>query len=611
MKAIQPKNDKPKYSWRDNIQALRYLPRFFALIFQTSPRLFILNIVCRLVKAVIPIVMLWVGKLIIDEIIAQQGVGGSDLDQLWIYIAIELGLAILSNLVGRAIDLTDGLMGDLYSNKSSVDLIAKSAQIALSQLEDADFYDKLERARRQTTTRVTLMSNALSQAQDLITVISLVAGLVVIYPLLLLILFIAIIPSFINEIKFSSASYSLTRSWTTERRELDYLRYIGASDVTAKEVKLFSLSDFLKERFSILADRYFQVNKSLAIRRASWGATFNIIGDIAYYAAYVTIILRTVSGFITIGELTFLAGSFQRIRNQLQSIFSRFTRITENALYLKDYFDFLDQDFESDTSLEVNSLNGASIRHGFSFENVSFQYPGSEQYVLKDINFTLEAGEKLALVGENGAGKTTLVKLLLRMYKPSSGRILLDDMDIWTITVEEYQALFGVIFQDFVKFYFTAGENIAIGKIDQISDQERIEQAAERSLADQVVQTLPKRYEQPLGKRFHEGTELSGGQWQKVALARAYMKNAQVVVLDEPTSALDARAEFEAFERFTELTAQKTAVLISHRFSTVRMADRILVLKHGQVLEIGSHAELLDNGALYAELFNYQAQGYR
>jgi len=582
MKAIQPNKEQAKYSWRDNIQALRYLPRFFALIFQTSPRLFILNIICRLIKAVIPIIMLWVGKLIIDEIIAQQGNQG-DLSQLWLYIGVELGLAILSNIIGRTIDLTDGLMGDLYSNKSSVDLIAKSAQIALSQLEDADFYDKLERARRQTTSRVTLMSNALSQAQDLITVISLVAGLVLIYPLLIMILFIAIIPSFINEIKFSSASYSLTRSWTTERRELDYLRYIGASDVTAKEVKLFSLSDFLKERFSVLADRYFQVNKGLAIRRA----TFNVIGDIAYYAAYVTIILRTVAGVITIGELTFLAGSFQRIRNQLQSIFSRFT------------------------SLEVNSLNGATISHGFTFQDVSFQYPGSDEYVLNDINFTLKAGEKLALVGENGAGKTTLVKLLLRMYKPTSGRILLDGMDIWTITVEEYQALFGVIFQDFVKFYFTAGENIAIGKIDKISDQQRIEHAAERSLADQVVQTLPKRYEQPLGKRFHDGKELSGGQWQKVALARAYMKNAQVIVLDEPTSALDARAEFEAFERFTELTAQKTAVLISHRFSTVRMADRILVLKHGQILEIGSHAELLDNGALYAELFNYQAQGYR
>ena len=611
MKALQPKKNKPQYSWRDNINALQYLPRFFKLIYETSQWLFLLNICCRLIKAIIPIVMLWIGKLIIDEIILQQGLTDKDLYLLWIYISIELGLAILSNIIGRTIDLSDGLMGDLYSNKSSVDLIAKSAQIALSQLEDADFYDKLERARRQTTSRVTLMSNALSQAQDLITVVSLVAGLVVIYPLLLLILFIAIIPSFINEIKFSSASYSLTRSWTTERRELDYLRYIGASDVTAKEVKLFSLSGFLKNRFASLADRYFQANRGLAIRRAVWGGTFNIIGDVAYYGAYVTIILRTISGFITIGELTFLAGSFQRIRNQLQSIFSRFTRITENALYLKDYFDFMDQDFEADTSLEVNSLQGATISTGLTFENLSFQYPGSNDYVLRDINFTLQAGEKLALVGENGAGKTTLVKLLLRMYKPTSGRILLDGIDIWTISAEEYQALFGVIFQDFVKYYFTAGENIAIGKIDEVSDQERIEHAAERSLADQVVDTLPKKYEQPLGKRFHDGKELSGGQWQKVALARAYMKNAQVIVLDEPTSALDARAEFEAFERFTELTAQKTAVLISHRFSTVRMADRILVLKNRQILELGSHEQLLKNDNLYAELFNYQAQGYQ
>ncbi len=347
------------------------------------------------------------------------------------------------------------------------------------------------------------------------------------------------------------------------------------------------------------------------MRRAAWGSAFNIIGDLAYYGAYVTIIIRTVAGVITIGELTFLAGSFQRIRNQLQMIFSRFTRITENALYLKDYFDFIDQEYESDSTAEVNSLEGVPIEKGFVFENLSFQYPGNEEYVLKDINFKLKAGEKLALVGENGAGKTTLVKLLLRMYKPSSGRILLDGTDIWTISAEEYQSLFGVIFQDFVKYYFTAGENIAIGKIDQISDQERIERAAERSLADQVVETLPKRYEQPLGKRFHDGKELSGGQWQKVALARAYMKNAQIVVLDEPTSALDARAEFEAFERFTELTEGKTAVLISHRFSTVRMADRILVLKGGQILELGSHEELLDNGQLYAELFNYQAQGYQ
>ena len=605
-----PKKKTEKSSLKTNIRSLQYLPRFFKLIWQASPSLFLANAVCRLFKSITPLLMLWVGKLIIDEIIVQSSSGDRDLRQLWIYLSMELSLAIISNVLGRAIDLTDGLLGDLYSNKSSVELIVKSSQIELSQLEDATFYDKLERARQQTTNRVSLMSAVLGQVQDLVTVLSLMAGLIVFYPLLIVMLIVAIIPSFFNEIKFSNASYSLTRSWTTERRELDYLRYIGASDITAKEVKLFDLSNFLKERFEVLADRYYNVNKKLAVSRAAWGSFYSVIGDLAYYGAYVSIILRAVNGLISVGDLTFLAGSFQRLRNQLQAIFSRFTRITESALYLKDYFDFMDQDHEVDHEVSA-SLNGASIKVGFTFENVSFQYPDSDNYVLDNISFLLKAGEKLALVGENGAGKTTLVKLLLRMYKPTSGRILIDGMDIWTFSSEEYQSLFGVIFQDFVKYNFSAKENIAIGKIEEIDDQSRIEYAAEKSLADQVISTLPLGYDQPLGKRFHDGKELSGGQWQKVALARAYMKNAQVIVLDEPTSALDARAEFEAFERFTELTKGKTAVLISHRFSTVRMADRILVLKNGSILELGSHEELLENGKLYSELFNYQAQGYQ
>jgi len=610
MMSMPPKKKKSTTDWKSNFSAIKYLPRFFKLIYLSSPALFVTNVLSRLVKSITPILMLWVGKLIIDEVILQANSGEGDMSLLWTYLGIELALAVISNLLNRAIDLTDGLLGDLYSNKSSVELIVKSAQIELSQLEDATFYDKLERARRQTTNRVTLMSSVLGQAQDLVTVISLMAGLIVFYPILILILIIAILPSFVNEIKFSNASYSLTRSWTTERRELDYLRYIGASDITAKEVKLFGLSEFLKERFSTLADRYFNANKKLAISRAAWGSLFSIIGDLAYYGAYVSIIVRAVSGLITVGDLTFLAGSFQRLRNQLQAMFSRFTRITESALYLKDYFDFMDQD-HSVVQEVTERLNGEQIKDGFTFENLSFQYPESDSYVLDNINFTLRAGEKLALVGENGAGKTTLVKLLLRMYKPTSGRILLDGKDIWALSSEEYQSLFGVIFQDFVKYHFTAKENIAIGKIEELEDQNRIEYAAEKSLADQVINDLPLGYDQQLGKRFHEGKELSGGQWQKVALARAYMKNAQVVVLDEPTSALDARAEFEAFERFTELTKGKTAVLISHRFSTVRMADRILVLKNGKILELGTHEELLSNDKLYAELFNYQAQGYQ
>ena len=604
-----PRRIKTAVNWRSNFVALKYLPRFFKLIWETNARLFCINLILRLLKAIIPILMLWVGKLIIDEIIMLKDLSDPNYDQIWIYIALELALAVLSNLLNRGISLTDGLLGDLYSNKSSVELITKSAQIQLSQLEDANFYDKLERARRQTTNRVTLMSSVLSQVQDIITVVSLITGLIVFQPLLILLLFIAIIPSFINEIKFSNSSYSLVRSWTTERRELDYLRFIGASDITAKEIKLFNLAGFISDRFSRLAHKYYQANKSLAVRRAIWGAVFNIIGDIAYYGAYVLIIFRTVSGIITVGDLTFLAGSFQRLRNQLQIIFSRFTKITESALYLKDYFDFIDLEYTSNAKMTDEYFDG-SIKTGFYFEDMSFKYPESEEYVLKNINFHLKKGEKLALVGENGAGKTTLVKLLLRMYEPTAGKILLDGRDIWTFDAAEYQSLFGVIFQDFVKYYFTAKENIAIGEINELDDLPRIEKAAERSLADKVVLDLPKKYDQALGKRFHNGVELSGGQWQKIALARAYMKDAQVIVLDEPTAALDARAEYQAFERFTELTKDKTAVLISHRFSTVRMADRILVLKGGEILEIGSHEELLNNGKLYAELFSFQAKAY-
>ena len=604
------KKDNNQIGWKSNFQALKYIPRFFKLIWQANKWLFIVNILARLVKSILPVLLLWVGKLIIDEVVLQIAAETKDMTQLWMLLGIELALAVVSDLLSRMIGLMDGLLGDLYANKSSVDLIQKAAKVPLSQLEDADFYDKLERARRQTSNRVTLMSTVLSQAQDIITVASLITGLIVFQPILILLLFIAIIPSFLNEIKFSRSSYSLARSWTPERRELDYLRYIGASDVTAKEIKLFGLADFLSQRFSVLAHKYYLANRILSIKRAVWGSIFHIIGDLSYYGAYLMIILQTVAGAISLGDLTFLAGSFRSLRNQLQTIFSRLSRITESALYLKDYFDFMDAEYSEHPDYEL--INTPKIiKTGFVFENVSFKYPEADNFVLKDISFHLKAGEKLALVGENGAGKTTLVKLLLRMYKPTSGKILLDGKDIWSFKPSEYQKLFGVIFQDFVKYYFVASENIGVGKVDEIDNRPKIEYAAERSLAAEVIEKLPEKYDQQLGKRFTKGKDLSGGEWQKVALARAYMKNAEVIILDEPTAALDARAEFEAFQRFTDLTKGKTAVLISHRFSTVRMADRILVLKNGRILEMGTHDELLESGKLYAELFHFQAQGYQ
>ncbi len=605
------KKDKTnQISWKSNFKALKYIPRFFRLIWQANKWLFVANIFARLIKSILPVLLLWVGKLIIDEVVLQMAAEVKEMTHLWTLLGIELALAVASDLLSRMIGLNDGLLGDLYANKSSVELIQKAAKVPLSQLENADFYDKLERARRQTTNRVTLMSTVLSQAQDLITVASLITGLIVFEPVLILLLFIAIIPSFLNEIKFSRSSYSLARSWTPERRELDYLRYIGASDVTAKEIKMFGLADFLSNRFSKLAHKYYLANRILSIKRAVWGSLFHVIGDISYYGAYLMIIIRTVAGVISLGELTFLAGSFRSLRNQLQTIFSRLSRITESALYLKDYFDFMDAEYSERVDSEMVKLPD-EIKEGFVFEKVSFKYPESETFVLKELSFHLKAGDKLALVGENGAGKTTLVKLLLRMYKPTSGRIFLDGKDIWNFRPAEYQKLFGVIFQDFVKYYFVAGENIGVGKVDEIDNRSKIEYAAEKSLAAEVIEQLPGKYDQQLGKRFTGGKDLSGGEWQKVALARAYMKNAEVIILDEPTAALDARAEFEAFQRFTDLTKGKTAVLISHRFSTVRMADRILVLKNGRLLEMGTHDELLEKGSLYAELFQFQAKGYQ
>ncbi len=603
-------SDKQETNWKEGFQALRYVPRFFKKVWEAAPGLFSINLLSRLLNAASPILILWVGKLIIDEVITQINLDIKDLNQLWWYVGIELAIIVLSDLIGRVTNLTDGLIGDLYSNKSSVEIIDKTAEIELKDLEDPEFYDKLERARRQTNSRVSLLTNILSQLQDIITVVSLITALIVFEPWLIVLLVIAIIPSFINEIKFSQSSYSLARSWTVERRELDYLRYTGASDVTAKEIKLFGLTSFISNRFEKLAHKYYLANKELTINRTVWAALFNILGIAAYYGAYVLIILRVVAGFLTVGELTFLSGSFNRLRSRLQGMFFRFSKISESALYLKDYFDFLDIEVDQLANLEMKGLP-IQIVEGFSFENVSFRYPDTKDFVLQNLNFTLRAGEKLAFVGENGAGKTTLIKLVLRFYEPTEGRILLDGIDIRQFRKAEYQQVFGVIFQDFIKYNFTAGENIGVGNIEEFTNQDRISDAAELSLADEVIEGLEHGYETKMGKQFHGGVTLSGGQWQKVALGRAYMKDAKIVILDEPTSALDARAEYEAFQRFIGITKGKTAIIISHRFSTVRMADRILVLKHGSLLEIGTHEELLENGNLYAELFKLQAEGYQ
>ncbi|RIV19112.1 ABC transporter ATP-binding protein [Fibrisoma montanum] len=608
-----PTDTKEELSWRERFAALGNLPAFFRLVWETSPGLFIGNAALRLVRAAIPAATLYVGKLIIDEVVRLNRLPGfDDTSYLWTLVAAEFGLAILSMAIGRAVSLLDGLLGDLFANRTSVRLMEHAATLDLEQFEDATFYDKLERARRQTTGRTVLLSGVFGQVQELISVGFLAAGLAVYNPGLLLLILVAVTPSFIGDNYFNQRSYSLSRSWTPERRELDYLRYVGASDETAKEVKIFGLSGFLIDRFRTLSNEFFQKNKQLAISRAGWGVLLTGLGTAGYYGAYVWIVARAVNGQISLGDLTFLAGSFRQVRASLEGILLQFSSLTQEAIYLQDLFDYFAIKPLIHSQVDRKPLPFPSpIREGFVFENVGFKYTNSDRWALRNLSFTLQAGEKLALVGENGAGKTTLVKLLARLYDPAEGRILLDGHDLREYDLDELRRNIGVIFQDYTRFKMSAGTNIAVGDIDERTNQPRIETSAQRSLADTVIAKLPDGYEQQLGRSFNKGVELSGGEWQKVALGRAYMRDAQLIILDEPTAALDARAEYEVFQRFAKLTEGRSSVIISHRFSTVRMADRILVLEGGRLLEIGSHYELLEQDGRYAELFGLQARGYQ
>lgn len=600
-----------KVSFKERLSAFRNLPVFFKLVWQSSPNMTLLSILLRLVRAATPLLILYVGKNIIDEIV-HLGTSKTvnDHTYLWELVGLEFFLAIFSDALGRIMNLIDGLLGDRFANNSSVRIMAHAATLDLDQFEDAVFYDKLERARQQTVGRTILLSQVLSQVQDIITVIFLAGGLLAFNPWLILLVLVAILPAVWGESYFNDKTYAMTRQQTPQRRELDYLRFLGASDETAKEIKLFHLSDFVINRFKTLADKFYEDNRRISMQRSLWGTFFALLGSASYYGAYVYIITNTINGHNSIGELTFLAGSFRQLRSLLESILTRFTAIAQGAIYLSDFFDFFEMKPRIHNPMQPRPFPNP-IQTGFSFENVGFKYLNSERWANRQLNFTLHPGEKLALVGENGSGKTTLVKLLCRLYDPTEGRILLDGVDLREYDLHELRINTGIIFQDFLRYQMTFSKNIAAGKIDETENEALIRRAAHQSLADELAQKLPKGYEQILGKRFSEGVELSGGEWQKVAIARAYMRDAQLLILDEPTSALDARAEYEVFQRFTELTKGKMAVLISHRFSTVRMADRILVLDKGELMEIGSHEELLAKGGRYSELFNLQAMGYQ
>jgi ATP-binding cassette subfamily B protein len=603
-----PPGQAPPQSIRERVGALRNLPPFLKLVWQTSPAIAVALIVLRLIRALLPVATLYVGALIIDAVV--RAIPSGNFDPIWRLLALEFGLAVLSDVLGRGVSLLDSLLGERFSIATSLRLMQHAATLDLEDFEDSEVQDRLERARQQASGRTGLMTQIFGQAQDIVTIVSFGAGLFWYAPWLLALMAVALVPAFIGEVHFNAQTYWMNYMRAPERRESDYVRQTAASVETAKEVKIFGLNDFLMARYEELARSFFRANRKIAIRRAGWGSVLTAIGTSAYYVAYAYIAWRTVHGDFSIGDLTFLAGSFMRLRGLLDGFLSGLSNVAGQALYLDDLFSFFEIKPEITSPANPRPFPNP-IREGFTFEDVGFRYPGAEHWAVRHLSFTLRAGEVLALVGENGAGKTTLVKLVTRLYDPDEGRILLDGHDLREYDLARLRADIGVIFQDFVRFHLTAAENIAVGRIEARGDRERIVHAAEQSGADELIRRLPGGYDQIIGKRWKTGTDLSGGEWQKIAIARAYMRDAQVLVLDEPTAALDARAEYEVFKRFKELSVGKTALLISHRFSSVRMADRIVVLGEGLLEAIGTHEELLARGGRYRELFELQAAGYR
>ena len=596
--------------WRERLSALRNVPAVLKIVWDSGPRVVVFGLVSRLFASLLPVLLLWITKLIIDGIVhavsTHQPVGS----RLWWLVAAEFSLAVLTSALARAIDYSDSLLADKYTRHVSIQVMNHAADLDLVAYEDPVFYDRLERARVQATDRLGMIQAIGRLVQQAITTLTLSVSIMLFSPWLMLLLIAGVLPAFMGESHFAFLGYAKNFRQTPIRRQLDYLRVLGGSKEAAKELKLFGLRGFLSQRFARLSDEIYEENVALSWRKLIAGTALSVIGTMGYYSAYVFVIWRTVQGVLTIGTLTFLAGAIQQASSNIQQIFSTLAGIADQALFLTDLLAFFDM------RAVIRSKPGAlpapkPIVHGFEFRNVSFHYPGSSRLVLNRMNFQLGPGERVALIGENGQGKTTIVKLITRLYDPSEGQILLDGVDLRDYDLDDLHHEMGVIFQDFMRYEMTARENIAIGRVEEIDNLQLLQEAAGKSMADYVIGRLPQRYDQMLGRRFDQGVDLSGGEWQKVALARAYLRDAQLLILDEPTAALDAPSEFEVFRRFSELTAGKMALFISHRFSTVRMADRIVVLANGKIVEEGSHDQLASQGGRYAEMFEMQASSYR
>ncbi len=610
IESVMGENAELRGGWRERFSALRNVPAVLRFVWESGRTVVVLGLITRVVASLLPPALFWVSKLIIDNIFRLITTHQPPGPRLWWLVAAEFALAVSAGVLGRVIDYLDALLAGRYTHHVSVRVMEHAAGLDLMAYEDPAFYDRLERARVQATDRLYMIQAIGRLIQQVITTITLSISIMVFSPWLLLLLIVGVIPAFVGETHFAFVGYAKNFRQTPIRRQLDYLRILGGSKEAAKELKLFGLKDFLTGRFKGLSTRVYEEDIALARRKVVAGAFLSAIGTAGYYTAYVFAVWRTVTGVFSFGTLTLLANAIREASSNLQQTFSTLSTIADQALFLTDLIAF----FEMRPTIESkpNALPAPRpIRSGFEFRNVSFRYPGSSRLVLNGLNFHLRPGERVALIGENGEGKTTIVKLLTRLYDPVEGQVFLDGVDLREYSLEDLYREIGVIFQDYMRYEMTARENIAVGRIEQIDNLPLIQQSAQKSMADEVIAKLPAGYEQMLGRRFDGGVDLSGGEWQKIALARAYLRDAQVLILDEPTSALDARSEYEVFQRFAELTAGKMALFISHRFSTVRMADRIVVLENGRIAEEGDHDALTNLRGRYAEMFELQAASYR
>ena len=597
-------------AWRDRLRALANVPPVLRFVWDSGPEVVFWNITIRIVVAFLPVAVgIIAGRYIID------GVNQLRLHQplpqnFWWYVGAELGLAILIGILSRTVDYFDNLLADRYTHHVSVEVMRQAASLDVTVYEDPVFYDRLERARVQATDRLAMIQQMGRLIQQAVTAMAFSAVLIVYSPVLLLLLTAGILPAFLGESHFAFLTYAKNFRQTPLRRQMDYLRQVGGSKEASKELKLFNLSNYLTDRYRELSHEIYEENVALNRRRLFWGGLLAIVGQLGYYAAYGLSIYRTIQGRYSIGDLTLITTAIMQAMSNIQQAFSTASGVADQALFLTDLLAF----FEMKPKVQ-SKANGVRmprpVQRGFEFRNVSFVYPGTTRRILSDFSFTLAPGQRVALIGENGQGKTTVVKLITRLYDPTEGEILLDGVDLRDYDLVDLHSEIGVIFQDFMRYEMTARENITVGRIEVPHTAEEIEFAAEKSLASTVIAKLKGGYDQMLGRRFEGGVDLSGGEWQKLALARAYLRDAQLLILDEPTASLDARSELEVFQRFAELTSGKMALLISHRFSTVRMADRIVVLEGGRLVEEGSHPQLMALGGRYAEMFEMQAASYR